>query len=80
MINMANIENAFLYRNWDINVQIVRGYNNANRRGQKNCKKGTTTNKDQVAFSYHSQLDFSDFFGSDAVIIASGDESKISNR
>jgi hypothetical protein len=62
MINMTNIENPFLYRNIrDINVQIARGYNNADRRGQKNCKKGTTTNKDQVVLSYHSQLDFSHF-------------------
>jgi hypothetical protein len=69
---MINIENAFLYRNIrDVNVQTARGYNNADSRGQKKCKKGTTTKKDQVGFSYHSQLDFSDFLGSDAFIIAS---------
>jgi hypothetical protein len=36
MINMVDIENAFLYRNWDNNGQIARGYNSADGRGQKN--------------------------------------------
>ena len=60
MINMLNIENSFLYRNRD-NVQIARGYNTADGRGQKNWKKGTTTKKDQVGFKFHSLITFSDF-------------------